>query len=63
MGRAMIDFGRFAQLCGHWADMRRLNKGAALDDARPPLPRFSNEALLFSQSAVLKNKQGGRTQQ
>ena len=19
MGRAMIDFGRFAQLCGHWA--------------------------------------------
>ena len=43
-------------------DMRRLNKGAALDDARPPLPRFSDEALLPSQSAVLNNKQG-RTQQ
>jgi hypothetical protein len=42
--------------------MRRLNKGAALDDARPPSPRFSDEALLPSQSAVLNNKQG-RTQQ
>ena len=38
------------------------NKDAVLDDARPPLPCLSNEALLSSQSAVLNNKQG-RTQQ
>jgi hypothetical protein len=30
-------------------DMRRLNKGAVLDDARPPLLRFSNEAVLSNQ--------------
>jgi hypothetical protein len=41
--------------------MRRLNKGTALDDARPPLLRISNEAVLSSQSAVLKKQ--GRTQQ
>jgi len=29
--------------------MRRLNKGAVLDDARPPLLRFSNEAVLSNQ--------------
>jgi hypothetical protein len=28
--------------------MRRLNKGAAFDDARPPLLRFSTEAALSS---------------
>src|SRR5689334_7330691 len=40
--------------------MRRLNKGTALDDARPSLLRISDEAGLSSQSAVLKNK-GGRS--
>ena len=35
MGRAMIDFGRFAQLCGHWAQEAHTLTGDITRDIRP----------------------------
>jgi hypothetical protein len=45
MGRAMIDFGRFAQLCGHWAYLARQ---AGQDNRNMRAPPFRRDRAMAS---------------